>query len=180
MPKKFWITYFALLPDWHAQQSSLLTLLINFDLNYYCICTWRGIDNLSFKLTIQGDMFPLPYVFSFSHLSDGVSLYLVVGICPQQYWICTVKSAQLKTIQIWIQFISYKKFKNCVNFLPAFYLIMWLMTSQKNFEKKPFLKYGIWFSSKVSELTSANYPWYDAFSCIEIERQYLLPLINIF
>jgi hypothetical protein len=35
------------------------------------------------------------------------------------------------------------------------------------FLKKPFWKYNSWFSSKVAKLTSANYPWNDAFSCME-------------
>ena len=49
-------------------------------------------------------------------------------------------------------------------FLPAFYLIMFLMTSSKNFEKIAILKNDSLFSSEVSKLTSVKYPWIDAFS----------------
>ena len=41
--------------------------------------------------------------------------------------------------------------------LPALYLMMRLMRSQKNFGKKPFLKHNNWFSSEISKLTSSNY-----------------------
>ena len=41
-------------------------------------------------------------------------------------------------------------------FLPAFYLIMWLMVSPKNFEKMAILKIWRLFSSELSKLTLAN------------------------
>ena len=49
-------------------------------------------------------------------------------------------------------------------FLPAFYPIMLLMTSPKNFEKIAILKIWQLFSSELSKLTSANYHWNKAFS----------------
>ena len=57
-----------------------------------------------------------------------------------------------------------EKFWKIFYFFPAFYLIMWLMISPKNFEKIVILKIWQLFSSEVSKLTSANYPWNKAFS----------------
>ena len=51
-----------------------------------------------------------------------------------------IKSDLLKTIQISIHFFSIKSSKMDFIFSPAFYLIMWLMTSAKNFEKIAILK----------------------------------------
>ena len=56
-----------------------------------------------------------------------------------------------------------EKFKKIFNFLPAFYPIMLLMISPKNFEKMAILKIWRLFSSELSKLTSANYPWNKAF-----------------
>ena len=60
--------------------------------------------------------------------------------------------------------------------LPAFYLIMWLMKAPKNFWIIVIFKHESWFPSEVLKLTSANYPWNDAFSGIKnlIDQYYVV------
>ena len=56
--------------------------------------------------------------------------------------------------QVKWKFLFMKSSKAHFIFLPAFYLIMWLMISPKNFEKIAILKIQQLFSSEVSKFTS--------------------------
>ena len=64
-----------------------------------------------------------------------------------------------------------------------FYLhFTWLCASwklQRIFEKQSFLKHESWFPSEVSRITSANYPWNDAFSGIT-KFDYYVVTVNQF
>ena len=51
-----------------------------------------------------------------------------------------LKTGDLKSTQIENDFCLVKSSKILFTFLPAFYLVIWLMTSPKNFEKMSILK----------------------------------------
>ena len=92
-------------------------------------------------------------LFSLFTISTLLLLYLLL-IDP-----CTKNMTQVN----W-NFLLMKSSKKYSIFLPAFYPIMLLMISPKNFEKIAILKIWRLFSSELSKLTSANYPWNKAFS----------------
>ena len=66
--------------------------------------------------------------------------------------LCTIDPCA-KNMTNW-KFLLMKSSKKYFIFLSAFYLIMWLMISPKNFEKKAILKIQQLFSSEVSKFTS--------------------------
>ena len=85
--------------------------------------------------------------FAFSPRSEAFGLmdssFSQGSIPPLTTIPADIKSDLLKTIQISIQFFFLiKSSKMDFIFSPAFYLIMWLMTSAKNFEKIAILNLG--------------------------------------
>ena len=111
-------------------------------------------DGFHEKLTQQGRRKELRKKKKSAQWGHFIALSLFSNIDP-----CTKNMTQVN----W-KFLLMKSSKKYSIFLPAFYPIMLLMTSPKNFEKIAILKIWQLFSSELSKLTLANYHWNKAFS----------------
>ena len=103
------------------------------------------------------------FLMNFNFWSKYYSKYCIMEPLETLHIVCIDPCTKNMTQVNW-KFLLMKSSKKYSIFLPAFYPIMVLMISPKNFEKIAILKIWQLFSSELSKLTSANYPWKKAFS----------------